>query len=194
MVEIPGGAFVMGDDSADAAGPRREVDLGRFEIDRTEVTNAMFHSRDAGHTFPPGGELYPVSGVTWHEAERYCEAEGKRLPTPAEWEKAARGTDGRIFPWGDKKPRKNPQTYFSGLIKRHVAFDKRDVSPFGARDMSASVWEWTDADVNGKKEARGGMWNLHLDYEYSRTFDRILVDPGQRLIFLGFRCARSLPK
>lgn len=181
MVEIPAGNFVMGIDS-------ETVKLDTFFIDRHEVTNAEYAV--SGHRYPAGAEMHPVSDVTWAEAMAFCKKSSKRLPTEAEWEKAARGADGRVYPWGDKV-REKPHPYFSGLIKRRVGLQTQDTSPYGVADMAGSVWEWTLDENEGKKVARGGLWNLHLDYEYSKTYDRAFIVAGQRFPFLGFRCARS---
>jgi formylglycine-generating enzyme required for sulfatase activity len=187
LIEIPGGPFQPGGDGHPAQAP--SVTLEPFRIDEFEVTNATFAKVFPAHRYRRGADRHPVSWVTFEEAARFCRKTGGHLPTSAEWQMAARGTDARIYPWGDKAPRKNPQTYYSGMIKRTVGSDRVDKSAYGVRDMAGSVWEWVDDEADGKKMARGGMWNLHLDYEYSRIIDRILVDPDQRFIFLGFRCA-----
>jgi formylglycine-generating enzyme required for sulfatase activity len=188
MIDIPGGILAM--QGNDPSAPPQKITLKPFRIDQYEVTNQAFAERFPSHHYPPGGERHPVTRVTFEEAARFCRMDGGRLPTSAEWEMAARGPEARIFPWGDKAPRKNPQTYYSGVVKRNVGSDRTDVSYYGLRDMAGSVWEWVDEEQGGKKTARGGMWNLHLEYEYSRITDRIRVDPEQRFIFLGFRCAR----
>lgn len=162
-----------------------------FFIDSHEVTNQQFTERFPEHSFREGAEKHPVSHVTWQEAKVYCSVVGKRLPSEAEWEKAARGTDGRLYPWGDQVPKKKPHPYYSGLVKSTVGFNRKDVSFYGVRDMAGSVWEWTADQMDGKTVTRGGLWNYHLDYDYSKTFERNLIDPDQRFIFLGFRCARS---
>ncbi len=188
MIEIPEGPFLMGEKAE--SGDHNIVVLERYTIDRFEVSNAEFKIVFPAYVYPAGKERHPVSFIRWREAQGYCEALGKRLPSAAEWEKAARGTDGRVYPWGEKRNRNKPHPPFSGMVKRVVGFNKKDVSPFGVRDMAASVWEWTADEAKGKKIARGGVWNQHLDYEYSRTTDQIEVDADRRYIFLGFRCVR----
>lgn len=189
MVRVPEGSFVMGDVGA-SDHPRPEVFVPAFWMDIFEVTNADFHSRFRNHAFPAGAERHPVSGITWSEAKAYCEVLGKRLPTEAEWEKAARGTKAWRYPWGNKKIRKRAHPSISGMIKRVVGFNRKDISSYGAREMASSVWEWTLGEIEGKKVVRGGLWNEHLDYEYSTTFDRFGIAPEKRFIFVGFRCVQ----
>ena len=190
MVVIPAGPFFMGGPNL---SKQKEVTLSAYLMDRHEVTNRDYAALIEAHTFRPGAAHHPVTDVNWREARRYCELAGKRLPTGAQWEKAARGTDGRTYPWGAKLPKKKPHPYYSGLIKRRVGLNRRDVSFYGLRDMGGSVWEWTAEEKVGKVAVRGGLWNLHLDYEYSRTFDRNWMAPEKRFPFLGFRCAQSKP-
>ncbi|MFQ5596567.1 MAG: formylglycine-generating enzyme family protein [Nitrospiria bacterium] len=190
MIDIPAGSFLMGAPDVTPSRSRREVFLKRFSIDRFEVTNAEFQAVFPENTYPAGKDRHPVSFITWAEASAYCKAVGKRLPTAAEWEKAARGTDGRAYPWGENRNRKRPHPAYSGMVKRVVGFNKKDTSPYGVRDMAASVWEWTVDEADDKKIARGGVWNHHLDFEYSTTYDHIEIAPERRFIFLGFRCVR----
>jgi len=138
MVMIPAGEFLMGspDDgvSYDDERPQRKVFVGSFRIDRHEVTNARYkqfvdttgqpapsHQKPKltlwVHSAPlPGSEQYPVVNVSWEDADAYCRWQGKRLPTEAEWEKAARGTDGRRYPWGNDWvfTRANSASYWAG--------------------------------------------------------------------------------
>jgi formylglycine-generating enzyme required for sulfatase activity len=188
MVEIPAGPLIVGDD---AAGESHRLTLPAFYIDRDEVSNDEFAGQFPAHAFPAGAGGHPASGMTWDEARRFCATLDKRLPRADEWEKAARGGDGRLYPWGDRHPRKTFHPFFSGVVKRRPGLDRRDVSVYGPRGMAGSLWEWTDEGRGGRKAARGGLWNLHLDYEYSKTFDRIFIAPESRFVFLGFRCARS---
>ena len=191
MMEVYAGEFIMGDNVDGYASPKRTAQLETFSIDRFEVTNEEFQQQFSDHTFWKGFEPHPVTNITWYQAKTYCEQAGKRLPTEEEWEKSARGTDARLYPWGNKPLRKKPHPFYSGIIKRRVGLNKKDNSPYGVRDMSGSVWEWTASSEKGKKVTRGGLWNHHLDYEYGKTFDRNLIAPSERFIFLGFRCAKS---
>jgi sulfatase modifying factor 1 len=113
VISIPAGEFLMGSDTGrDDERPPRLVYVDAFELDRYEVTNAQYRRflqvtrREpppywSGNEYPPGQDDYPVAGVSWPDAEAYCAWAGQRLPTEAEWEKACRGTDGRLYPWGN---------------------------------------------------------------------------------------------
>ncbi|MBT3923230.1 MAG: SUMF1/EgtB/PvdO family nonheme iron enzyme [Nitrospina sp.] len=190
MVEVPAGKSVIGEISNNDALPQQVLQLQTFSIDRFEVTQEEYARFFPEFIFWQGAEAHPATNITWYQAQSYCEQVGKRLPTEQEWEKSARGTDARLYPWGDKPPRKKPHPFYSGIIKRRVGLNKKDNSPYGVRDMAGSVWEWTASFENGKNVTRGGLWNHHLDYEYSKTFERNLIAPSGRFIFLGFRCAK----
>jgi len=230
MVYVEAGEFLMGsaDDDADAYSdekPQHEVYLDGFWIDRTEVTNGQYQQCvEAGACEPPGEtesytrdsyygspqfEDYPVRNVRWDDAVAYCEWAGKRLPTEAEWEKAARGTDGRKYPWGNEAPN-GTLCNFDGNEGDTVAVGSypAGASPYGALDMAGNVWEWVadwyddgyyrgSMDRNPKGPAsgsyrvlRGGSW--YHDEWFVRSANRYYrFNPGFRSYFIGFRCARS---
>jgi len=190
MIKIPGGIFIMGPSSAGEQDTNQSIDLPTFYIDRFETSNAEYSRIVPNHPYPKGAERHPVTSVTWQEAQSYCEKTGKRLPTSAEWEKSARGVDARAYPWGNKVLSEKAHPYFSGLIKRNVGLNKKDRSPYGVRDMAGSVWEWTADVTKGKAVTRGGLWNFHLDYEYSKTYEYSFAPINKKLPFIGFRCAK----
>jgi len=221
QVYVGAGPFVMGSDPNDPSSepdewPAHRVVLGGFWIDRTEVTNAQYglcvaagacrpplHSRRFGR---PELEDHPVLGVTWYEAGDYCRWAGRRLPTEAEWEKAARGTDGRAYPWGDGPPSAEVAN-FDQLFGETtpVGSFPAGASPYGAFDLAGNAWEWVadtydDAyyqvsparDPQGPPESvnwrvvRGGSWNTAAGA--LRSANRFWSFP-RRDYFDGFRCA-----
>jgi formylglycine-generating enzyme required for sulfatase activity len=169
MVYVPAGEFLMGNDQggADDEKPQREVYLDAFWIDRTEVTNAQYKEcvqanlacKASSYAIDSrfNGDNQPVVGVDWNDAKTYCEWVGGALPTEAQWEKAARGTDGRAYPWGnnpitgkllnfcDKNCEYNwkDSTVDDGYAKTApVGSYLAGASPYGAWDMAGNVWEW----------------------------------------------------
>jgi len=222
MVEIPAGPFTMGTDSGDPEdGPAHEVDLPAFEIDRFEVTNAEFtafveatgyvtDAENAGKKswrdeVAGGKENHPVTRVNWNDAAAFCEWLGKRLPSEAEWEKAARGEDGRSFPWGNDWDPARANVKATGLRDTaSVGSFGAGASPYAAEDMVGNVWEWT-ADwyqaypgnsagdpYYGEqcRVTRGGGW---FDEEpQATTYNRNCGVPDTTSSDeLGFRCVRS---
>jgi formylglycine-generating enzyme required for sulfatase activity len=181
MVYVPAGEFLMGDD------PVRTVTLDDFWIDRTEVTNAQFAAflNDRGNLWEgeatwlelndarcpiklSEGEFQPKSGyadhpvaeVTWYGASAYCQWVGARLPTEEEWEKAARGTDGREYPWGNWKAGQcNTQEAGVGRTTPVGQYSPGGDSPYGCADMAGNVWEWTSSLWKiTRRVSRGGSW------------------------------------
>jgi formylglycine-generating enzyme required for sulfatase activity len=199
IVLIPGGDFLFGADKQ----PRTLPD---YYIDRTQVTNAEYKRYvDAnGIDFPPhwrmgapvaGTENHPVVHVTWFDAAGYAKWAGKRLPTGPEWEKAARGTDGRLYPWGDTYDKTRLNSGDGGPLKvlPVAQFSPQGDSPFGIVDMSGNVYEWTnDGNEVVTMGLRGGSW---LDgRDEARTFAIRRHTPRRKNDFIGFRCVMDVPK
>ncbi len=218
MVLVPAGEFMMGSEDYDNEKPRHRVIVDAFYIDKYEVTNALYRrfmdatSRDAPFYWRDGkwnGASQPVVGVGWNDADAYCRWVGKRLPTEAEWEKAARGTDGRKYPWGDQwdASRANSSQSRNGVTVA-VGLYPSGVSPYGAHDMAGNAWEWVadwfdkdyykrspernpqGPDSGTSRVLRGGSWvNFPFDL---RTAGRYNGTPDGRMLNIGFRCARGL--
>ena len=226
MVQVPAGEFVMGrQGGAEDEQPERRVTLDEFYIDRTEVTNAQFKAYcDAtGRLYPSNpmwdtdyflaNPTYPAVNLTYDQARGYCEWAGKRLPTEAEWEKAARGTDGRIYPWG------NAWADSAANLTSILATDSyeraapvgsfpKGASPWGALDMAGNVWEWCadwyGLDYYAQAPAKnppgpagptpwrvvrgGGFSSPKSDAE---TTNRSKNPPDQAIHHVGCRCAWS---
>lgn len=220
MVEIPAGPFIMGNNNGrQDEAPAHEVDVPAFEIDKFEVTNADFAQfveatgyqtdaekmglsrtwRDAAE----GKNNHPVVYVSWNDAVAYCKWIGKRLPTEAEWEKAARGTDERLYPWGNEYVPQKANGQDSGIRGTTAVGSFADgASPYGVLDMAGNVWEWTadwyeaypgssyQSPYYGQqfKVLRGGGWFETADF--LRTTVRNATSDTAANDDLGFRCAR----
>ena len=138
--------------------------------------------------------------VTFHEAENYCKWNGRRLPNETEWEKAARGPDGRKWPW--KKYYEHPNNGFSGFLPEAVDYREEWISPYGEYGMGHNVWEWTSdwyisektskVDRNRYKVIRGGLTQTHTLVKFTPTFYRNKMEPTAYFNFIGFRCACSI--
>lgn len=159
-ISIPAGEFIMGTDSVQSNEqnhPQRKVSLPAYKIDKYPVTNAQYArfiaatghrppSAWANGKIPSGRELHPVTLVSWHDANRYAQWVGKRLPSEAEWEKAARGTDGRRWPWGNVMDPSRLNTYYNVGSTTLVTAYPQGASPYGVMDMAGNVSQWTADD------------------------------------------------
>jgi len=202
MVYVPAGGFIMGSNYGDP--DERPVHIAvtqAFFIDKYEVSNAEFSKFDPDYKYPEGRDDNAAI-VTWSQANNYAKWAGKRLPTEKEWEKAARGTDGRTFPWGET------------FDNSYVVWDQKETrggsiarpaSPYGCYDMAGSVWEWTSdwykpypgnkvpMEQYGEKYKvmRGGS-NFN-NYSFLRTTQRYYLLPEKISNYpVGFRCVKDI--
>jgi formylglycine-generating enzyme required for sulfatase activity/GTPase SAR1 family protein len=171
-------------------GGKEWIDLeGSFVKERCRIR------KDGDHfAVEPGFEQHPVIYVSWYGASAYAQWAGKRLPAEEEWEKVARGIDGRVYPWGNEFDKVKCNTKESGIGHTTPVKDyKEGRGPYGCLDMAGNVWEWTDSWYDKKEEyrvLRGGSWSV--DRFDARCADRLRTIPGSRVILTGFRCARTL--
>jgi len=199
MCIIPEGEFMMGGGELGEQQPR-QIDLPAFQIDTYEVTNAQYEEfvretdrAASGNVYSDALADHPVTGVSWEDARSYCEWAGKRLPTEAEWEKAARGSDAFTYPWGDewRDGLANTLEFDAGSVMPVGSFPD-GASPYGVQDMAGNVWEWVDdwnTSAQDTKVIRGGAWNAVQ--KWAKTFVRNSMLPTHTQDNLGFRCARS---
>lgn len=222
MVFVPAGEFPMGSDETDRVAdpderPQHFPILEAYWLDQMEVTNAMYARcvEVGGCTAPMHSPHYeapeyadhPVAGVTWFQAGEYCQWAGRRLPTEAEWEKAARGDAGRLYPWGNAAPDPTLLNFANQVGDTSVVGSyPAGASPYGALDMAGNVWEWVSDgyDPNyyaqapatnppggtsaNRRVVRGGAWGT--DARAVRSANRFWAFPGRNDTD-GFRCALS---
>ncbi|MDR3575748.1 MAG: SUMF1/EgtB/PvdO family nonheme iron enzyme [Anaerolineaceae bacterium] len=232
MVHVPAGPFLMGSspcidpDSQPEQQPAHTVNLDSYWIDRTEVTNALYarcvktDACSAPHDASsatrqvyygnPKFANFPVINVDWSQASAYCQWAGRRLPSEAEWEKAARGTDGRIIPWSASDGSVDDKTNTGNFLNRvrdttRVGSYPKGASPYGALDMAGNVWEWVqdwysetyyqDSPTNNPtgplsapyRGLRGGSWISDFIF----IEERAGAAPQGWFNTVGFRCAVS---
>ena len=229
MILIPAGEFTMGSEvGEDNERPLQQIGLDAYWIDIHPVTNQQYQRCVAEEVCTPPGRAYsftrgdyfgnpvyadyPVIYVNWQQAQDYCVWAGGRLPDEAEWEKAARGTDGRTYPWGEEAPSCELANYGSVGGEGGCVGDTSEVgsypdgaSPYGVLDMAGNVWEWTsdlyregytqtgsvDASEStqggGHPLLRGGAWNGNESF--LRTSFRFWFFADYSIDFFGFRCA-----
>lgn len=236
MIVIAAGAFTMGSDRGPAdERPQHVVTLSAFAIDRVPVTNARFaaflgvvgprnpqgerlydvddpdariHRRDDQWLVQPGYEHHPVVEVSWAGARDYCAWLGKRLPTEAEWEKAARGTDGRTYPWGEAPPDATRARFASGWnATRPVDGHPAGASPYGVLDMVGNAWEWVSSAYrpypyrpdDGREDPAAGPVRATRGGGHDASAQEITTTQRGRNLSrnprsghhnIGFRCAR----
>ena len=225
MVLIPEGEFLMGDeDGLPDSRPMHRTRLSSYWIDKYEVTNAQYRlCVKSGACLPPKDRQifddaeraqYPVTNVTWAQARTFCQWRGRRLPTEAEWEKAARGTDGRRYPWGNsveliKNLVKEQPARAIGQRPAAIGSFPATMSPYGVFDLVGNAWEWVSdwyaeeyysvappRDPQGPlrgsfRVLRGGDWSqspLELRASYRGWDEMSYWGPT-----LGFRCATDVP-
>jgi iron(II)-dependent oxidoreductase len=209
MVLVPSGCFMMGSENGDSdEKPVTKICFDRpFWIDKYEVANGQFTKLGgkAGRSSHGQGDNRPREQITWFEARDFCEKRGARLPTEAEWEYAARGPDGLVYPWGNKFVADNVVFLVnSGGRSAYVGSKPGGVSWVGALDLSGNVWEWTssiyrpypysatdgrenNSDTISQRGRRGSSW-----YIYGTTVcaaNRYMDDPSFSSSDIGFRCA-----
>jgi eukaryotic-like serine/threonine-protein kinase len=225
LVYVPEGVFTMGNDIGESdENPVHTVYLDAFWIDRNEVTNKHYAVciSGGGCTMPFDASSYtrssyfgtakfdefPVIHVNWNQANAYCIWAGRKLPTEAQWEKAARGTDARIYPWGDDAPNKGFLNYNSNVgDTTKIGSYEKGKSFYGAYDMAGNVWEWVNdwygdayyqsssssnplgPDAGQYRVMRGGSW--YDDSDIVRSTVRYWFDPAISDVISGFRCARD---
>lgn len=222
-VEIPGGVASVGRDPVGYRGealadelPQHVVEVAGFELSRTPVTNAQYAALVAeGGVEPPADwvgaeppvarEDHPVTWVDWDDAAAFCAWAGGRLPGEAEWEKAARGTDGRIYPWGDE-PDESRAVVGRGMkhgATEAVGSQPDGASPYGLLDMAGNVWEWTatwygpysgpysgPSPAGSERVLRGGSY-ASPGLRWARCASRSRSHPSRRQSHIGFRVARG---
>lgn len=195
-VHIPVGKFLYGSE-------KDTVELSEFYITRVPVTNAQYKvfvdatghrlpKHWQGGAIPPGQEAHPVVWVSWEDAQAFCAWAGVRLPSEEQWEKAARGTDGRTYPWGEAAPDEQ-RCNFNGYegSTTPVGNYPAGASPYGVLDMAGNVWEWTNFRQREALIMRGGSWGdddvfMRSDYRFLGWVNPVSWDDG-----IGFRCVRA---
>ena len=218
MILIPAGVFRMGSDEFDFEGPPHDVDVAAFYIDRHPVTIAAYARfvEATGHPAPPDWhdavlterQDHPVDRVTWDSAREYADWAGKRLPTEAEWEFAARGVEGRRYPWGGEAPDDRRANF--GMSVRStspVGVYPGGVTPEGVHDLAGNVWEWcadwfgsyaageqadpSDPASGSARVLRGGSFARAPRHLRAAHRDRDL--PERRYVYRGFRVVWCVP-
>ena len=222
MVLVPAGEFTMGGNEAVSEKPVHQVSLDAYYMDKHEVTveqYAKFLEATKRRSPPewkilnqPPHQKHPIVMMDWSDANAYCQWAEKRLPTEAEWEKAARGADGRIYPWGNDLPTPQRANYGKKKWDKHAALVPVGTldgkSPYGIYDMAGNAWEWVSdwydrvyyknsPSQNPKgpehgdfKVSKGGSWHSRPESLHSsnRNYSQPEHHPSH---YNGFRCAKT---
>jgi formylglycine-generating enzyme required for sulfatase activity len=219
MVKVSSGSYKMGETNGNNDEfPVHEIQLAGYSIDRTEVTNGDYSrcvkagvcTKSAVADDPAwSGSNQPVVAITWYSAAKYCKWVGKRLPTEAEWEVAARGRKSSRYPWGNTFDKSKINSRHEDGVEKSAPVGRfsGDRSEFGVQDMGGNVSEWVADWYDGKyypsspksnpkgpssstgmRSVRGGSWSDN-DYR-SRSSARLAMDPHSTKTSIGFRCAK----
>jgi formylglycine-generating enzyme required for sulfatase activity len=200
MVEVPGGTYEVGTTlfTDDYHIPPQQISLEGFWIDKYLVTNAQYQQfmTETGAPQPvtwPGEGDHPVLGVTWEQAQAYCEKANKHLPSEAQWEAAGRGSGPapRPYPWGNDSTASGNALNLPDDDTYAVGTQSFNQSPFGVFDMVGNVWEWVGEPYAGEQAGysilRGGRFGLPInDLSYRLP---VASDDTRYLKYAGFRCA-----
>ncbi|MBZ0271942.1 formylglycine-generating enzyme family protein, partial [bacterium] len=186
MVLIPAGPFRFGPEG-------KRVDLPAYYIDKYPVTNEQYARVFPAHVFPPEEARHPVVKISWEQAMQFARKIGKRLPTEAEWEKAARGTDGRQYPWGNEFAPERCNTFESGMgVTTPVDAYPAGKSPMGVMDMAGNAWEWTATrheSAPAFRVLKGGAYDGKADF--ALCAQRFAYHQSGLFQASGFRCVKS---
>lgn len=226
MVLIPAGEFLLGaEDGLPDVRPMHKTYLSSYWVEKYEVSNAQYQRCvESGVCSPPKVRQafedsqfaqHPVTNITWNQARSYCQWRGRRLPTEAEWEKAARGTDGRRHPWGNgeesiNRKIKEQEMRSGGKGTFAVGSVQEDVSPYGVSDVAGNAWEWVKdwyaQDYYVLGPSRDPQGPLRGSFRVFRSGDWSQPPPEMHLSYrgwdemtywgptLGFRCAADAPQ
>lgn len=186
QIKIPAGYFIMGPPE----NPKT-IYLDEYYIDKYEVTNYMYSQFDNDHNYNPVHANLPVTNITFYQAQQYAESLNMRLPTEKEWEKAARGTNGYIFPWGNDWDTNLANTIENKeIILKPVDSFPEGISPFGVYNMSGNVFEWTSTtNENDYAVTKGGSFLNPKDF--AKTYYRTYENKNSIFSAVGFRCVKD---
>jgi sulfatase modifying factor 1 len=216
MILIPAGEFLMGSEEYEDEKPQRQVYVDAYYIYKTPVTVAQYRAfcqatkREMPDLPVWSKDDHPIVRVTWKNATAYTSWAGARLPTEAQWEKAARGTDGREYPWGNEWDVSKCNNWDTGPHQTTpVGSYPQGASPYGVLDMAGNVWEWCadwydenyyqsapdrnppGPDMGTDRVLRGGSWYVIAPDFFRCAYRRNSYPNGRRSDQYGFRCART---